>query len=133
MGLLEPMPPALREARGEYEVEDTSPLAMAARQGEVAGFFRTLEGVREIANITQDPSLFDPFDFDTAIPEIARIQGTKERWMSSPDDVAKKRQVRAQQQAQKMQNESAPGQAALINAYAKAGLNPQPGQPGPGA
>jgi len=127
MGMLGPMPPRLREASGEYEVVDTSPLAMAARQGEAAGFFRTLEGVREIANITQDPSLFDPFDFDTAIPEISQIQNVPERWMSAPDKVAAKRQNRARQQARQQQVEAAPAQAALINAYAKAGINP--GQP----
>jgi hypothetical protein len=37
MRLLEPMPPAIREARGEYHVNYTSPLARAQRAQEVAG------------------------------------------------------------------------------------------------
>ena len=49
-GLLDPMPPMLREARGDYRVMDTSPLARAARAGEAAGFFRVLEQVKELVN-----------------------------------------------------------------------------------
>jgi hypothetical protein len=128
MRMLEPMPPALRDAGGEYEVVDTSPLAMAAQQGEVAGFFRTIEGVRELVNITQDPSYLDPFNFQVAIPEIARRQGVLESWMASAQEIAGKQQARAQQQQRQQQIESAPGQAALINAYAKTGLQGTQGQ-----
>jgi hypothetical protein len=78
MGMLDPMPPRLREAMGAYEVTDTSPLSLAARAGEAAGFLRTVEQVRELVNITQDMSLLDPFDFDVATPEIARINNTPE-------------------------------------------------------
>jgi hypothetical protein len=56
---------------GEYQVVYTSPLARAQRAQEAAGFVRTVETVRELVNVTQDPSLLDRFDFDTAIPEIA--------------------------------------------------------------
>ena len=85
--MLQPMPPRLREARGEYEIVDTSPLALAARAGEAAGFIRTVESVKELVNITQDPSLLDPFDFDTAVPEISRIQNVPERWMADAEAI----------------------------------------------
>jgi hypothetical protein len=101
---------------------------MAAQQGEVAGFFRTIEGVRELVNITQDPSYLDPFNFQVAIPEIARRQGVLESWMASVQEIAGKQQARAQQQQRQQQIESAPGQAALINAYAKTGLQGTQGQ-----
>ena len=119
MQMLDPMPPRLREAMGAYEVTDTSPLSLAARAGEAAGFLRTVEQVRELVNITQDPSLLDPFDFDTATPEIARINNTPERWMADPQQVAAKRQNRAQQQAVAAQVQAAPAQAALMSAAAK--------------
>jgi hypothetical protein len=83
---------------GAYEVTDTSPLSLAARAGEAAGFLRTVEQVRELVNITQDPSLLDPFDFDVATPEIARINNAG-AWMADDEKVAAKRQNRAQQQA----------------------------------
>jgi hypothetical protein len=135
LGILDPMPPRLREARGEYQVTDTSPLALAARTSEAAGFLRTLENVRELVNITQDQSLLDPFDFDIAIPEIAQIQNTPERWMSNPQAMAQKRKARAAQQQRQEQIQSAPAQAAIIKARAvaaKAGMldQQQPGAPG---
>jgi hypothetical protein len=132
MGVLDPMPPRLREARGEYEIVDTSPLALAARTGEAAGFLRTLENVRELVNITQDQSLLDPFDFDTAIPEIAQIQNTPERWMANPQAMAQKRKARAQAQQRQEQIQAAPAQAAIIKARAvaaKSGALEQPQQP----
>ena len=39
---LSPMPPRLREAMGQYEVTDTSPLSRAARAGQGAGFMGKL-------------------------------------------------------------------------------------------
>lgn len=119
MGMLDPMPPRLREARGAYEVTDTSPLSLAANAGKAAGFLRTVEQVRELVNITQDMSLLDPFDFDAATPEIAQINNVPERWMADPQKVAAKRQNRAQQQQKQAEVQAAPAQAALMSAAAK--------------
>jgi hypothetical protein len=65
-------------------------------------------------------SLLDPFDFDTAIPEIARINNTPEIWMADDQAIAAKRKARARQQARKEQIEAAPAQAAVIKARAVA-------------
>lgn len=119
MRMLEPMPPRLREAMGAYEVTDTSPLSQAARAGEAAGFLRTVEQVRELVNITQDPSYLDRFDFDTATPDIARINNVPEKWMADEQKVAAKRQARAQQQAKAEAVAAAPAQAALQSSAAK--------------
>lgn len=132
-GLLPPMPPRLREARGEYEIVYTSPLAKAAKAQEASGFIRTVEIAKEITNITQDPSYLDVFDFDTAMPEIARIQSVPESWMAGPDKIAKKRQLRAQQLERQQQIQEAPAKAAMIKAgaaAAKAGV-PIPGAQAP--
>lgn len=129
MHLLEPMPPRLREAMGSYEVIDTSPLAMAAKAGKAAGFLRSVEQSRELVNVTQDMSLLDRYDFDTATPEIARINGVPEAWMANDDAVAAKRKARAQQQAKQDSINAAPAQAAIIKARAvaaKSGALEQP-------
>lgn len=126
-GLLPPMPPRLREAAGEYQVVYTSPLAKAQRAQEAAGFFRTIEVVKELVNITQDPALLDPFDFDAAIPEIADIQSVPYRWMADEKAIAQKRQGRAQAQAQQQRVQAAPAAAAMVKANAaavKAGAAP---------
>ncbi len=134
-GLLPPMPPMLKEAQGEYQVVYTSPLSRAAKSGDSAGFIRTVETVKELVSITQDQSLLDPFDFDTAIPAIAETQGVPESWMADADSIKKKRQVRAQALAREQQIQEAPAQAAVMKAQAaaaKAGLPgaQQPAQPG---
>jgi hypothetical protein len=116
----DPMPPRLREAMGVYEVTDTSPLALAAKIGKAAGFLRTVEQVRELVNVTQDQSLLDPFDFDTAVPEIARIQEVPEEWMSDANAITAKRQNRAKQQQAQQAIQAAPAQAAIIKARAVA-------------
>jgi hypothetical protein len=126
LGLIPPMPPRLREAQGEYQVVYTSPLALSQRANQAAGFIRTVETAKEIANITQDPSYLDPFDFDVAIPEIAAIQAVPERWMADPDQIAAKRQTRAKAQQQQAQIQAMPAQAAMLKAQATVAKN-QPG------
>ena len=131
MGLLPPMPGLLKEAKGEYDTVYTSPLSRAARAQEVAGFLRTVEGVKELVNITQDMSLMDPFDFDTAIPAMAEIQAVPESWMASDQKIAQKRQARAQATAKQQQIQAMPAQAAMMKAQAAVAPQGQPQQGGP--
>ena len=117
-GLLPPMPPVMREAKGAYETVYTSPLSRAMRAQEAAGFIRTLETVKELVNITQDMSLLDPFDFGTAIPAIAEIQAVPASWMASDEQIAGKQKARAQREQQQAQIQAMPAQAAMIKAQA---------------
>jgi hypothetical protein len=131
--MLPPMPGLLKEAKGEYQVAYTSPLAKAQRAQEVSGFMRTVESTLEVVNATQDASIFDNFDFDTAIPEMADIQGVPVSWMADPKAVAQKRQARAKQKQQEMAIQAAPAAAGLMKAQAAAGQQPGQGQqPQPG-
>ncbi len=133
--MLPPMPPMLREAQGEYEVVYTSPLSRAARAQEAAGFMRTLETANQVAQATGDSSVYDPFAFDRAIPDIADIQGTPTKWMATPQEIQAKQQSRARQAQAQQQIQAAPAQAAMMKAQAaqaKAGMGqgaPQQGQP----
>jgi len=137
--LLPPMPPVLREAKGEYRVSFTNPLARAQKAQEAAGFMRTVETVKELVQITQDPSLLDPFNFDVAVPAIAEIQAVPPSWMSSDEEIAGKRKNRQQAMQRKEQLAALPNQAAMLKATAvaqKAGMQvqqpgamPQQGQP----
>lgn len=134
MGLLDPMPPLLKEAKGEFKIVYTSPLFKAARAGEASGFLRTVESAIQIAGATGDPSVFDSFSFDRAFPEIARIQDVPESWMASPEEITAKAQQRAQAQQQQAQIQAMPAQAAMLKAQAvvqKSGGG-LPVQPGPG-
>lgn len=120
MGMLPPMPGLLREARGEYQVVYTSPLSRAQRAQEVAGAMRVLENVQALVNITQDPSLLDPFSFDRMIPDMAQIQATPESWLASPEEIAAKRENRAKQQQVQQEIQAAPAAAAMVKAQAVA-------------
>ncbi len=129
--LLLPMPPRLREAHGQYDVVYTSPLSRAMRAQEAAGFIRTVEIAKEIVNITQDHQYLDQFDFDTAMPAIAEINGTPFSWMADPEAIAKKRKARADALQRQEQIQAAPAQAGMIKAQAaaaKAGVPVGPGQ-----
>jgi hypothetical protein len=124
--MIPPMPGIIREARGEYNPVYTSPIARAMQAQEAAGFMRTVESVKELANITQDPSLLDPFNFDVAVPAIAEIQAVPASWMATDAQVAKKRQNRARAQQQQAAIQAMPAQAAMIKAQATVRKN-QPG------
>jgi len=114
MRALPAMPPELLEAAGEFSVEYDSPLSRSMRAEEASGFMRTLEFATAYANVSQDPSVFDHFDFDTALPEIADIQAVPARWMSDPDKVTAKRDGRAQQQQVQTLVDAAPAAAAMM-------------------
>jgi len=133
LGMLPPMPPRLREARGEYQVVYTSPLALSQRAGKAAGFMRVVETAKEVVNITQDPSYLDWANFDVALPAIARDQSVEEAWINGDKAIAQKRQSRAKQKQAEMAIQALPNQAAMISAQAKmAKAQPgvTPGQPG---
>lgn len=130
MGMLPPMPPALREARGEYEIVYTSPLSRSQRAQEAAGFLRTIESALSVSSQMQDPSILDAFSMDRAYPAIAEIQSVPESWMASPEEVAAKRQNRAKAAQQQAAIQAMPAQAAMIKAQATvAKANGQPSGP----
>jgi hypothetical protein len=134
LNLLPPLPPEMIEARGQWRHAPTytSPIARAMKAQEAAGFIRTVESVKELVNITGDASLLDRFDFDTAIPAIAEIQGVPESWMADDQSVGQKRQNRAQAQQKAQAIQALPAQAAMLKAQATVAKN-QPGIPQNGA
>lgn len=134
LGMLPTKPPALREAKGEWHVIYSSPLARDQRSQDVAGFTRTLDLGIQAANATGDPSVLDRFDLDTALPEIGTINGAPESWMASNEKLAQRQQARAAAAKAQQEIQAAPAKAALMKAgaaQAKAGnggpiLAPQP-------
>lgn len=120
MKMLPPMPGLLREAKGEYHVVYTSPLARAQRAQEAAGFMRTLETANAVAQVTQDPSIYDRFNFDKALPDIAYIQGVSESWLRGDKEMEAIRAERAKQQKAQQDIQAAPAAAAMMKARAVA-------------
>lgn len=117
-GLIEEMPPALKEAKGEYRIEYDSPLSRSQRAEEASGALRTVQWAAEIAAKTQDPAALDWFNFDEMIPELADINAMPQRWLNDPAIVMQSRQGRQQAQQAQQMIEAGPTIAAL----AKQGL-----------
>jgi hypothetical protein len=118
-GKLPPMPPELREAKGDYKIEYDSPISRAQRSEEAAGLMRTVENALAVVNVTQNPEPLDYFNWDVIIPEVASIQGTPERWMRSMEQVQGIRQGRAQQMQEQQAIQAAPAVAGLMKASGK--------------
>jgi len=112
LGVMPPMPPELIEARGEYEVVYTSPMAKGMYAEEVSGFMRAFEFAMSAANVTQDPSHLDHFELDVAIPEISDYMAVPARWLASEDRVKQKREDRSQQMQQQQLMQNAPALAS---------------------
>lgn len=122
-GLLPPMPPALMEAAGEFEIEYDSPLSRAQRAEEASGFMRTLEISMQLSQARQDPSPLDWLNVDAAIPEIANINAVPTRWVSSMEQVQQIRQQRQQAAQQQQAVEAAPAVSGVIQAASNRGRN----------
>ncbi len=130
--MIDPMPPALREAKGSYKVVYTSPLSREMRAQEVAGLSKTLEILMPVVNITQDPSMLDRYNWDKITPAISVINAVPESWMASDEEVAKKQKARAQAQQRQEQIQAAPAAASLLKAKQAQG-GQQGAMPPPGA
>ena len=128
--LIPPMPPEVREAGSEYKVDYDSPLTRAMRAEEGVGAMRTVQWAAQIAADTQDPTIFDNFNFDVMLPELADINAMPYRWMADADMIAQKRQGRQQAQQTQQLTQALPGIAAMAKAVAPEGSAPFSGQSG---
>lgn len=118
--LLPPMPPALREAGGEYDVVYTTPLSRQMRMQEVAGSMRTVEMVKELVAVSGDPSLLDPIAFNRMVPGVADVNAVPASFMATKAEQVAKAKARAQQQAIEQKIKMAPAAASMMASQAKA-------------
>tara|TARA_R110000796_G_scaffold38848_1_gene97360 strand:+ start:2602 stop:4224 length:1623 start_codon:yes stop_codon:yes gene_type:complete len=115
-GLFPPMPPALIEAEGEFDIEYDSPLSRAQRAEEASGWLRTLEAAIAFANTTQNIGVLDNFDEDIIYRDLSEINAVPASWMRGEDGVLKLREDRAQQQQMQQAIEAAPAAAGVMKA-----------------
>lgn len=115
---LPPMPQILREARADYTIVYTSPIARAMQSQESAGYVRTMEFAGQAIQAGADASIMDIFDLDTAIPAMGDQGSAPMSWYASPRLLAQKRKAREQAQQADQQTKQMPAQAAIIKAHA---------------
>jgi len=120
-GLVEPMPPELQEAKGEFDIEYDSPLSRAQKAEGAAGTMRTIQWASEILGVTQDPSILDPFNWDVIIPELAEVNAMPVRYLASEEEIAAKRQARSESQQSQQMIDAAPAVASVVKSIAPSG------------
>lgn len=92
-GSLPPMPEKLKREGGRIKLVFTSPLARLRRAEDGVAILRTLEALAPIAQVK--PDVYDRFDPDMILEELAEINGVPERVMRSRETML---QIRAQRE-----------------------------------
>lgn len=118
MGEFDDMPPEVREAGGAFQIKYDNPLNRLRDAGQAAGFFRTFEAA--VPAIQARPDILDLFNFDTAIPELARINAVPPSWINSPEEMQAIRDGKAAKEAAAQTIEAAPAMSSAIKDIAQA-------------
>ncbi|KQX19342.1 hypothetical protein ASD17_12425 [Sphingomonas sp. Root1294] len=105
LGLLDDMPPEVREAGGLYQLTYDNPLRRAQMADQAAGFYRTLEGVTPLMQLK--PELADVFltryPFEKVLAGLGRINAVPAAWESDEDErESAKMAIEQQGQAQQL-------------------------------
>lgn len=109
-GAFAPMPEAMQSSirsgkDAQLDIVYTGPLARAQRRGEVDAIHSTYQSAATIVEVTQDSSVLDNLDGDTAIRMIMEQNGTPMRMQRSVDEVTELRNRKAE--ALEQQNQQA--------------------------
>lgn len=127
-GMLPPMPPLLKSARGEYKIVYDSPIVRTQKAEWAAGAMRTVQQLMDVAQNTQNPALMDYVNWDIAAPQMAAIYGTPNSWINNKEDIARIRQARQQQNQQQQMIQAAPAVAGVMKAMPPGAGGGQPPQ-----
>lgn len=95
-GVLPPMPRKLRRSGGGVKAVYTSPLERLRRSDEGVAISRTFDFAAKMAEVTQDPSVFDNWDTDKMAREIGDIYGIPEKLKRDTKAIEKIRAGRQQ-------------------------------------
>lgn len=91
-----PMPQALIDARGSYEISYESPMSRMQRAEELVGVQRTMELLTPFAQF--NPDVMDIFDPDALAQLTAEVSGVPMPVLRQPDQIAEIRNTRAQKE-----------------------------------
>jgi hypothetical protein len=117
-GVLPPMPPALAESGGQIKIEYQSPLNLAQRAGAGMAIMNTVAAIAPLAQV--EPSVMMIFDPIAAARELAIINGTPEKVLRTPEQVAEMLEEKAKQAQAQQLLEAAPVAAGAAKDFAQA-------------
>lgn len=112
VGKLPPLPPALIEAEGEYDIIYESDLSRAQTADEVDGFVKWQQVMGPVSEV--DPSVWDSMDLPRIARETAPTLGVPARWVRSEEAMQKLAEQRAQQSQIQQTIDNAPDVAKSI-------------------
>lgn len=95
VGFIRPPPPVFREAGGRIKIIYDNPLSRAAKAEEALGFGRYVEMLTPLAGIVGE-EVYDVIDTEAAPRELAKALAVRTRYLATPEQVAEKREARAQ-------------------------------------
>jgi hypothetical protein len=116
-GLLPPMPRALAENGGIFEIDYVSPLNRAQRAEDGVAILRTFEAIAPLAQI--DPSVLMAFDVTLAARELADINGMPAKIQRSDEEIEAMKEQQAQQAQAAQILEAAPVAAQTAKTLAE--------------
>lgn len=94
-GNLPPMPDAMREAGGEFDIEYDSPIMRAQRAEQGIGIVRTIEALTPLAQI--DPTVMKIINTERSARIIADVNGAPAEALNSPEEMEAIKDQDAQQ------------------------------------
>ncbi len=113
-GVMGEMPPALKEAGGEFTIRYDSPLSRLAKAESVAGLFRVVDFLREFVAVSGDPSPLDHIDWDGAMPDVMDSMAVLQRWQRPQKVIDELRNGRQQAAETQQIVDAAPAAAGII-------------------
>lgn len=122
-----PMPDALRDAGGAYEIEFDAPINKAQKAEEGIAILQTIQDATPLSQI--DPSVLKVFDVKKALRRLAEIRGFPADLLRTDDDIEQDNEEAANEQQLQQLLAAAPVVSGsvknLAQAQAAAGTSPQ--------
>ena len=120
-GRLPPLPDALVQAQGEYDIEYESPATRMQRVEELVGIQRTIEIMAPFVQI--NPGALEIFKPDEVARLAADIQGVPQSVLNTPEELAEIRAAAAEAAQAEQTQAAAPPAAAALKDVAAAQLD----------
>jgi len=128
-GALPQMPDELAQAGAEYEIEYDTELTRAQKAGPAAAVLKLFSAVTPLAEA--NPAVLDKIDLEAGIDVLADAYGTPAKVLRPPEEMAKLRAARSQQQQIDKILEAAPVAAGAAKDLAQAQATAGAAQPFP--
>ena len=112
------LPPSLKEAGGQFEVEYTNPLSKMQKSEEALGVERTIQAMLPLAQI--DPSILQKIDWNEYSDIMRKANGAPASIFKTDEELQAEQEAAEQQRAMQMAMEAVPTAASAVKDLAQA-------------